>query len=73
MKLALYGTSACHLCEEAAALTQRLGLAPELVDIADDDALRERYGLRIPVLRRADSGAELEWPFDAVQLARFLA
>ncbi|MGB5062546.1 MAG: glutaredoxin family protein, partial [Candidatus Competibacter sp.] len=25
----------------------------------------ERYGVRIPVLRRLDTGNELDWPFDA--------
>lgn len=70
MKLVLYGTSACHLCEEAEALVGRLGLALDVVDIAEDDALHERYGMRIPVLRRLDTGAELDWPFDAASIAR---
>ena len=43
-----------------------------VVDIADDDQLIERYGTRIPVLRRMDTGAELGWPFDAAQLLTFL-
>ena len=32
----------------------------------------EQYGLRIPVLRRNDTGAELNWPFDAEQVVTFL-
>jgi hypothetical protein len=40
------------------------------VEISDDDALMERYGIRIPVLRVAD--AELGWPFDAARLEQFL-
>lgn len=75
----LYGTSACHLCELAEALLAQLlagfdeARRPriELVDIADDDALIDRYGSRIPVLRRAD-GAELAWPFDAAQARALL-
>lgn len=73
----LYSTSACHLCEQAAAMVQAWrdhGLAPlvEEVDIADDDVLFERYGVRIPVLRRND-GEELGWPFSIEELGQFLA
>ena len=48
------------------------GLLVELVDIADDQALFELYGLSIPVLRRNDTGAELNWPFDGEQVVAFL-
>ena len=48
------------------------GLLVELVDIADSQALFEAYGLRIPVLRRVDTGAELGWPFDTEQVVSFL-
>lgn len=61
----LYATSACHLCEQAEALLQRLGWSVETVEIADDEALLERYGTRIPVLRHVQTGRELDWPFDA--------
>lgn len=72
MKLVLYGTSGCHLCEEAQALVMSAtGRVPFECDVADDDGLFARYGLRIPVLVRRDTGAELDWPFDAVALARF--
>ncbi|MDG9884465.1 glutaredoxin family protein [Pseudomonas putida CSV86] len=71
----LFGTLGCHLCEVAEALLMPLvehGLLVELVDIADDQLLFERYGLRIPVLRRCDTGAELDWPFDVDQVVAFL-
>ena len=76
----LYGTSACHLCEVAEALLAQLlaelaeDVRPsiELIDIADSDALIERYGTRIPVLRRERDGVELVWPFDAVQARQLL-
>ncbi|MCO7515087.1 glutaredoxin family protein [Pseudomonas guariconensis] len=71
----LFGTLGCHLCEVAEALLMPFvehGLLVELVDIADSEALFERYGLRIPVLRRCDTGAELGWPFDAEQVVAFL-
>lgn len=71
----LFGTLGCHLCEVAEALLMPLvehGLLVELIDIADSDNLFEIYGLRIPVLRRVDSGAELGWPFDVEQVINFL-
>lgn len=70
--LTLYGTSACHLCELAAALLVAADLPFDEVDISESDELFERYGLTIPVVRRAD-GAELNWPFDEEALVRFLA
>ena len=72
----LFGTLGCHLCELAEAEIMPLvehGLLVELVDIADSEASVEAYGLRIPVLRRADTGAELDWPFDAAAATAFLA
>ena len=48
------------------------GLQVELVDITDPEDLTEVYGLRIPVLRRADTGAELDWPFDTDQVVAFV-
>lgn len=76
IKLALYSTSACHLCELAVALLDAL---PETlaswheVEISEDETLLTRYGTRIPVVRREDSHAELGWPFDAAQLYAFLS
>ena len=72
----LYGTLGCHLCEIAEASLMPLvdhGLLVELVDIIDDPVTCERLALRIPVLRRADTGAELDWPFDTDQVVAFLA
>ncbi|AMN79722.1 MULTISPECIES: glutaredoxin family protein [Pseudomonas] len=71
----LFGTLGCHLCEIAEAEIMPLvehGLLVELVDITDPDDLTEAYGLRIPVLRRVDTGAELDWPFDTQQVVAFL-
>ncbi|MDG9924752.1 MULTISPECIES: glutaredoxin family protein [unclassified Pseudomonas] len=71
----LFGTLGCHLCEVAEALLMpfvEYGLLVELVDIAEREDWVEQYGLRIPVLRRNDSGAELDWPFDADQVVAFL-
>jgi len=72
MRLRLYGTEFCHLCEQAEELLKTIGIADEYIDIADDDALIESYGTRIPVLRRDDNGAELGWPFDTAAVERFI-
>jgi glutaredoxin len=73
MSLVLYGTSCCHLCEQAEAMLREAGIDAEHVDIAEDDGLLEKYGTRIPVLRRGDNGRELGWPFDAGAVASFIA
>lgn len=74
--LTLYGTSACHLCEMAEQLLvdlQKHGVEFSVtkIDIAEDDALMERYGIVIPVVRRSD-GSELGWPFNADDVMRWL-
>jgi glutaredoxin len=70
----LYSRPDCHLCDEAEHLLSRV--APEravrVVDIEDDLALIERYGMRVPVLRLEATGQELGWPFDAEGLGAFL-
>jgi hypothetical protein len=72
----LYSTAACHLCELAeellvASRAAAPGLAWEVVDISEDDALFERYGERIPVLR-FPGGDELGWPFTGDDLHQAL-
>ncbi len=59
----LYHTEGCHLCHLAEAVLNEAGIAFTPVDICDDEALAERYGVRIPVLYRSADGAELGWPF----------
>lgn len=71
----LFGTLGCHLCEVAEEQLMPfvgLGLQVEVVDIAEREEWVAAYGLRIPVLRRLDTEAELGWPFDQAQLAVFL-
>jgi len=70
--LYLYGTSSCHLCEEAATLLQDLRLGWSDVDIAEDGELMQRYSLKIPVLQRADNQAELCWPFSGSDVLAFI-
>lgn len=71
----LFGTLGCHLCEVAEAELLPLvehGLLVELVDIVEQEDWLTRYALRIPVLRRIDTGEELDWPFEGEQVASFL-
>jgi hypothetical protein len=73
MALLLYQRDYCHLCDLALAVLAAARV-PEFdsVFIDDDAALEARYGLRVPVLRNDDTGAELDWPFDAARVAVFL-
>lgn len=74
MNVTLFGTEGCHLCEQALALLKNaetpLNLSIEEVDIAHEEDLMARYGVRIPVL--VNNGRELNWPFDQQDLLRFL-
>jgi hypothetical protein len=68
----LYGNPFCHLCKEAEAILRRAGITAIRIDVTENQNLYEKYGLRIPVLQRIDNDAELDWPFDAPALSRFL-
>lgn len=71
----LLGTSACHLCEQAETLLKQVSQAQpihwQLVDVAYDDDLLNRYGTRIPVLL-SSTAQPLFWPFSLVDLIRWL-
>ncbi len=75
-ELILYSTVGCHLCEQALALIEPvLSVQYQIteIDISESDDLVDRYGIRIPVVARADNGAEIGWPFDQQQFLAFLA
>jgi glutaredoxin len=65
--LIFYTSVGCHLCEQAeellAELPKSLEFKVESVDIGTDAALVSLYGIRIPVVKNKDSGAEIGWPF----------
>lgn len=79
LHLTLFTTAGCHLCDKALALLEpwisnhpsQQGITLALVDIAEDELLMARYGVRIPVVASPD-GAELGWPFTAEELADWL-
>jgi hypothetical protein len=64
--LTLYSRSDCHLCEQARAILVSLqgtfGYELRVVDIDEDAALVERYGVRVPV-GSLDGEDVLAWPF----------
>ena len=71
--LTLYQRDYCHLCDLALAVLAE-SRAPEFDSVWVDDTveLEQRYGTRVPVLRDARDGRELDWPFDAAAVRAFL-
>lgn len=71
--LILYQRDDCHLCDLALEVLAAARMPEfESVFIDDDAALEARYGVRVPVLRDAAGGGELDWPFDVGSLRRFI-
>ncbi len=50
MNIAIYGKPGCHLCDDARAVLERVGVPFEEIDITTDDALHAAYLERIPVV-----------------------
>ena len=75
-KLTLYGRARCHLCEEMFEDLQPLlasrAVTLEEVDVDTGDTLRERYGLRVPVLVDDDATVLAEGRLDPDVLRRWL-
>jgi len=71
----IYSGPNCHLCDEAKSILEpvlsKRGWHLIVVDIQDNASLKEKYGLRIPVVLLPD-GREKGWPFTAAQIARML-
>ncbi|HLB28616.1 MAG TPA: glutaredoxin family protein [Dehalococcoidia bacterium] len=71
----LYSRPGCHLCEEAAAMLERLsretGLVWQEANIEDDEALLARYHLAIPVVA-VDGQDVLSAPIEEETLQRAL-
>lgn len=77
IKVFLFSTVGCHLCEDALDLlnpyVDKGRVLVEEVDIADSDELMALYGVSIPVLKRSDNGQSLYWPFGSIDLDGFLS
>ena len=71
--LVLYQRDYCHLCDMAVAVLAE-AQAPDFDSAWVDDSaeLEQRYGTRVPVLRDARDGRELDWPFDVPAVRAFV-
>ncbi len=75
LKLILFGTVACHLCEDAEniiASYQHNQFQIESIDIAEHEQWQEKYAVRIPVLYHPETKKELNWPFGSDQVQAFI-
>lgn len=76
IQLHLYSTSHCHLCEQAENLLQSMAKLYDtqwaIIEIAEDTELLARYEIKIPVLKRLDTGAEISWPFNNQDIQNLL-
>ena len=74
MRLILFQRDECHLCDLALGVLAA-ARAPEFASvwIDGDDALEQRYGERVPVLRDDSGDRELNWPFAVDELRAFLS
>jgi glutaredoxin len=50
LQVVLYTRKGCHLCEEAHRLLSEIGLSPKLVDIDQDEDLKNRFDTCVPVV-----------------------
>lgn len=89
VKVLLYTTLGCHLCEDAMDLlkqyrTQQVTepmaenagteeIEIEEIEISESESLVESYGLRIPVISKLHTSEELDWPFTLNDLTRYLS
>ncbi|MDX1678168.1 glutaredoxin family protein [Arsukibacterium sp.] len=64
IKVVLYSTWGCHLCEQAETVLGNAGITFRVVDIVDDDQLFQQFRLHIPVVAAAES--LLYWPFNEI-------
>lgn len=73
-QLNLYSTSHCHLCELAYDILVKMqnDITVNVIEITENEALFSNYGMRIPVLARQDTRAELNWPFSEIDIRELL-
>jgi hypothetical protein len=74
--LTLFSGPHCGLCDDALDVVSPLVgdvYRLQIVDVTSSLELKKRYGLKIPVLYRDDTGEELDWPFDQAQVEAFLS
>ncbi|MFA5983824.1 MAG: glutaredoxin family protein [Methylococcaceae bacterium] len=79
MQLLLFGTTGCHLCEQAKLslyhylqINKTEPIILEEIDIAEQEEWQVDYALRIPVLFHPETKQELGWPFDGADVQSFI-
>ncbi|MDD5462435.1 MAG: glutaredoxin family protein [Methylococcales bacterium] len=77
MRLLLFGTCGCHLCEQAGeiirdCLSDRFEQWVETIDIAEFEQWQIQFAIRIPVLYHPETQKELGWPFNQMQVEEFI-
>lgn len=74
MKLVLYGTDYCQLCDEALLIIEDAlqGRVYQLdrIDISTCDELMSHYAYKIPVLQH--NHVDLDWPFSREDVLNFV-
>ena len=72
----LYGTSGCHLCDEAETIISTALKNQNIIymkqDIVEDDNLLNQYCLTIPVFKCHTTQQELNWPFSVEEIKAFI-
>ncbi len=66
----LYSRQDCPLCEEVETQLLQANVSYKYIDIDEDETLRKKYHVKVPVLINADH-KELTWPFDQAELEAF--
>ena len=73
--LTLYTGPRCHLCDQAKSLIypvlQGTDWILQEINITGDEDLKDRYGIRIPVMAVPD-GREKGWPFTQGQVKQLI-
>ena len=74
MTFILFGTSGCHLCDEAEKIivANIRQITFETVDIVEQPQWYDKYAIKIPVLYHDDTGKELFWPFSESDIDEFI-
>ena len=77
IRLLLFGTFGCHLCEQAEliiinCLANNKELTIETIDIAEQEQWQEQYAIRIPVLCHPETKKDLGWPFNQTHVKEFI-
>jgi hypothetical protein len=77
MQLLLFGTSGCHLCEQAEAIIDEYRrtdkeLKIHIIDIAEQELWQYLYAVRIPVLHDPETLTDISWPFDLAAVEKFI-